>query len=128
MGPVSSSVRRVATLWVLILGIGLSGSVVASDVATCAPVDVRLVEEGNWPPFTLDLEGVASRGLSYDLMQLIFGHLQRCAEITLLPQARMLSMVRKGRADGVTVISKNPDRETYLAYTESPLLVRLLPS
>lgn len=96
----------------------------AAMAPDCQPVDVHLVEEANWPPFTLESGGLATRGLSYELMRLIFGHLQRCASIELLPQARMLEMARSGRADGITVISRNAERETFLSYTQTPLLVR----
>ncbi len=90
----------------------------------CNTPDVRLAEEANWPPFTMEAAGLATRGLSYDLVQLIFGRLHLCAEIELLPMQRLLQSARQGKRDGITLISLNPERAAFLAYTSPALMTR----
>ncbi len=110
-------------LFALLFGVSmLSASAQESATALCAPADVHLVEEANWPPFTLEAGGLATHGLSYELMQLIFGRIGRCVEIELLPQARLLERLSKGRDDGVTLIRFAPDRTAFLHYTDLPLV------
>lgn len=111
-------------LGLLLLAVAVIAKAEEAATSACGPADVHLAEEASWPPFTLEEQGVASKGLSYELMQLIFGHMGRCADIRLVPQARMLQMARQGKVDGVTVISLSPERAKFLAYTSPPLLTR----
>ena len=95
---------------------------VSAAPAACGAEPVHLLEEANWPPFTLESGGLATRGLSYELMQLIFSRLGQCVDIELLPQARLLERLTQGRDDGVTLIRFAPERTAFLAYTDSPLV------
>lgn len=90
-----------------------------------APVvrTVHLVEEANWPPFTPDRFGKAEEGLSLALMEAIFSRLGVAVEIELLPQERMLHVLKSGAKDGATVISENAERSAYLDFSE-PLLAK----
>lgn len=108
----------------LLLVVGLTLPSVAAEITAlpCAPADIQLVEEANWPPFTLEPAGLASRGLSFDLMQLIFSRMDRCASIILLPQLRVFKQLNTLQADGVTLARLAPERSEYLAYTATPLV------
>jgi polar amino acid transport system substrate-binding protein len=79
---------------------------------------VRFAEEANWPPFTSDKFGIATEGLSLELMRAIFSRLGIEVEIELLPQKRMLDYLRRGAKDGATVISINKERQEYLEFSE----------
>ncbi len=79
---------------------------------------IRFAEESNWPPFTLEDHGKATKGLSLDLMKAVFSQLKIEVEIDLLPQKRMLAYLKSGKRDGATVISKNKERLKFLDYTE----------
>lgn len=79
---------------------------------------IYFAEEVDWAPFTPNQEGIATEGLSYDLMTEIFSRLDIEVEIELFPQKRMLELIKKGEKDGATVISKNAQRLKYLVYTE----------
>lgn len=106
----------------LLLALTLQALPAAAVPEPCDAAPVHLLEEANWPPFTLEPGGLASRGLSYELMNLIFSRLGLCVEIELLPQARMLERLIKGRDDGVTLIRFAADRTDFLSYTDSPLV------
>lgn len=100
----------------------MSGAVLAAE-----PVPqncVHLAEEANWPPFTLESAGMASKGFSWELAQLVFTHMGRCADVELLPMQRLLLSARKGKRDGITLISLNPERVTFLAYTSPAVMTR----
>ncbi|BFM15891.1 hypothetical protein R50073_20740 [Maricurvus nonylphenolicus] len=85
---------------------------------------VHLVEEADWPPFTNQKLGKAESGLSFDLMQAIFSRLDIAVDISLYPQKRMLLNVYEGNFDGVTMLSKNTEREKYLAFSD-PVMAKL---
>jgi polar amino acid transport system substrate-binding protein len=85
---------------------------------------INFAEEADWPPFTLEKSGIATEGLSIDLMQEIFSRLGIDVEVELLPQKRMIEYLKTGRKDGATVISKNAERLTYLDYTDTIFLKR----
>lgn len=89
-----------------------------------ANLRINLVEEAEWPPFTYEKSGLATTGLSKDLMAAIFEPLGVNVAIDLLPQKRMLRKLESGLADGATVISKNTDRQKYLVFSD-PLLSKL---
>lgn len=82
-----------------------------------AAQDIRFVEESDWPPFTPDYIGFANEGLSFDLMTEILGRIDQTFTLELLPQKRVLSRLRTGTADAVTVVSKNKERERYINFS-----------
>ena len=79
---------------------------------------INFAEEANWPPFTPNKLGKADKGLSYDLMNLIFSKLDVDVNIELYPMARVLDQIKKGNKDGITIISKNQERLQFLDYTD----------
>lgn len=106
----------------LLFALSLQAMPAAASSGGCAADTVHLLEEANWPPFTLESGGLASRGLSYELMQLIFSRLGLCVEIELLPQARLLERLTRGRDDGVTLIRFDLEQAAFLTFTDSPLV------
>ncbi len=84
---------------------------------------LHFAEESNWPPFTPNKQGLATEGLSLSLMQEIFSRLGIEVEVELFPQKRMLSLLKKGKKDGATVISKNANRQKFLEYTD-PIFIK----
>ncbi|UVE16754.1 transporter substrate-binding domain-containing protein [Pseudomonas sp. LS44] len=86
-----------------------------------AGTPLHFAEEANWPPFTQEAHGMASNGLSYELLQLIGKRLQRPTDLELLPQQRLMQKLRHGEKDGVTMISSNAERAGYLAFSEPVL-------
>lgn len=95
-----------------------------SGAAEEPPEKIRFIEEADWPPFTYEKSGLATKGLSYELMKSVFSPLNTAIEINLMPQKRMLITLEKGLADGATVISKNSERLKYLEYS-APLLSKM---
>ncbi len=85
---------------------------------------IYFAEEANWPPFTLKKHGLATEGLSLNLMQEIFSRLGIEVEVELLPQKRMIKYLKMGKKDGATVISKNAERLKFLDYTDTIFLKR----
>lgn len=60
-------------------------------------------------------------GLFYDLVTEAFRRADRKVEIHLIPWARAMEEVRQGRADGMFVVYKTPERERDFAFPDEPL-------
>lgn len=60
-------------------------------------------------------------GLFHDLVTEAFRRAHRKVEIRLIPWARAMEEVRQGRADGMFVVYKTPERERDFAFPEEPL-------
>ncbi len=103
------------SFWLILMVI--TSTMYAAEIKT-----VHFVEESNWPPFTPNVEGKVTHGLSYELMKEIFSRLNIEVELELFPQKRMLYYLEKGLRDGATVISKNAERMKYIDYSESIFL------
>src|SRR5579859_5030289 len=61
------------------------------------------------------------KGLFHDLVMEAFQRAGRKVEIRLLPWARAMEEVRQGRADGMFVVYKTPERERDFAFPDEPL-------
>ena len=88
-----------------------------------AQTPLRFAEESNWPPFTPAKDGQVSEGLAYAMLTEVARRAGFTATLELYPQKRMEQMVRGGERDGVTVISRNADRESFLVFSE-PLFAK----
>lgn len=101
----------------------LSGSLeLPAEMPAGAPL--HFAEEANWPPFTQEAHGLATKGLSLELLQLIGQRLERPVDIELLPQQRLMQKLRHGEKDGVTMISPNEERASYLVFSDPVLTKR----
>jgi len=85
---------------------------------------LRFAEEGNWPPFTRQRDGLAQDGLSLLLVREIGRRAGFRATVELMPQRRVELEIAQGRFDGVTVISRNAERDAILQFSE-PLFQKL---
>jgi polar amino acid transport system substrate-binding protein len=92
--------------------------------AAGAQPQLHFAEEGNWPPFTLQREGRTQAGLSYRLISEIGRRAGFSVQLDLMPQRRVLLEIAQGRFDGVTVISRNAERDALLLFSE-PLFQKL---
>jgi polar amino acid transport system substrate-binding protein len=61
------------------------------------------------------------KGLFHDLVTEAFRRANRKVEIRLIPWARAMEEVRQGRADGMFVLYKTPERERDFAFPDEPL-------
>jgi polar amino acid transport system substrate-binding protein len=91
-------------------------------LAWAQPV-LQFVEEANWPPYTPAREGPVAEGLAYAMVSEIGRRAGFTVNLELYPQKRLEQMVRAGERDGITVISRNAERETFLAFSD-PLFVK----
>lgn len=85
---------------------------------------LRFAEEGNWPPFTLQREGRARDGLALALLSEIGRRAGFQVRLDLFPMKRVLLDLAQGLHDGVTVISRNAERDALLVFSE-PLFQKL---
>lgn len=83
---------------------------------------VRLVTL-SYPPYEFE-QNEAVKGVAVDIVTEAFRRTRRDVQISILPWARALEEVRSGNASGIFTIYKTPERETYLSYTEEPLLTQ----
>lgn len=83
-----------------------------------SPPRLRFVEEANWPPFTPNAMGLTETGLSYDIVSEVARRIGADFQLELFPQNRALQMLKSGERDGMTVISKNAEREAYLLFSD----------
>ncbi|MDQ5909854.1 MAG: polar amino acid transport system substrate-binding protein [Pseudomonadota bacterium] len=104
--------KLVSIIFQMTMGIVFLMGTAISEVRT-----ILLSEEGQWPPYTYESEGTATKGLSFELMAEIFHRLQIPYELKLYPQQRCIEQMKSGERDAITLISKNPDREEFLEYT-----------
>ncbi|MBM7059924.1 transporter substrate-binding domain-containing protein [Pseudomonas sp. UL073] len=106
-----------------LLYLSLCGSLeLPAEMPADAPL--HFAEEANWPPFTQEAHGMASKGLSYELLQLIGQRLERSTDLELLPQQRLMQKLQRGEKDGVTLISSNEERAGFLVFSEPVLSKR----
>ncbi len=87
-------------------------------VAAQAQTKVTLLIEP-YPPFALGNEGAeATKGIAVKVAHEIFRRIpETTLEVMLLPWARLMEEVRRGRKDGILQIYKKPEREKFMDYT-----------
>lgn len=73
-----------------------------------------------WPPYvTGDLDRGVNGGIIFELVTEIFARIDGVeVEFAMLPWKRALAEVRNGALDGIPMLLKTPERETYMAYTD----------
>ena len=67
---------------------------------------IHFVEEVNWPPFTPNIDGKVTEGLSFQLMKEIFSRLNIEIELELLPQKRMLNYLKEGLKEELAYLNE----------------------
>ncbi|WP_421861819.1 substrate-binding periplasmic protein [Motiliproteus sp.] len=75
-----------------------------------------------WPPYVLGDEAdgsPAKAGIAVELIDLIFQQLENHdAQILLIPWRKALNGVKKGHFDGIPLLFKTPERESYMLFSE----------
>ncbi len=79
-----------------------------------------IIESPESHPYAYRVEGRMS-GLFYDLVTEAFRRADRPLEIHLIPWARAMEDVRQGRADGMFVLYKTPERERDFTFPDQAL-------
>ncbi|WP_076590151.1 substrate-binding periplasmic protein [Vibrio ostreicida] len=102
---------RIVTLFALMLG---------WEARASEPLQLVTLE---YPPYIEVEEGQVS-GVATEVVAYIFYHLDVPVEITVLPWARALNMVKRGRADAIFTAFKNPERETFADYSQNVLFLQ----
>lgn len=70
------------------------------------------------PPYTYGVEGdTCKKGLSKEIFDELFGRLGLRYEIRLVPWARAMDSVKHGRCDGIPLLMKNGERESFMTFT-----------
>ncbi len=108
----SKTISFLFVFMVVFLNTGLSSQNISDDIKI-----IRIAEEASWPPFTYEKSGKAETGLAFELMTEIFSSTDIRINMDLFPQKRMLSYLKTGEYDVVSVISKCKEREKYLDYS-----------
>lgn len=83
----------------------------------CGQSQVIVIAEDPWPPFTFGSYGPTNKGIAVDILRELFGRLDVKISLQLFPWKRVLKSVETGKIDGVMMLKKIPERESYLEYT-----------
>ena len=76
--------------------------------------------EDPWAPYTLgEIGSVPERGIAIELFRELGEHLEIDFQLRLLPWKRCLFWAETGDYDGVMLLTRNDERATYLAFTDS---------
>ena len=90
--------------------------------ATSSGQLIELVTD-DYPPFQYSENGNPT-GLAVEITQTVFQRMGYSVAISIFPWARALDMVKKGEADGIFLIYKNPERaQLWLDYPSEPVLI-----
>ncbi|CAM3762018.1 substrate-binding periplasmic protein [Vibrio aquimaris] len=76
-----------------------------------------------YPPYIETRNGQVS-GVAVLLVSYIFHQLETPVNITVLPWARALALVQRGKADGIFTAFKNAEREKFADYSRNVLFVQ----
>ncbi|MCG9682032.1 transporter substrate-binding domain-containing protein [Vibrio sp. Isolate23] len=76
-----------------------------------------------YPPY-IEMQGQQVSGVAVELVRYVFHQLETPVNITVLPWARALTLVKRGRADGIFTAFKNPEREKFADFSENVLFVQ----
>lgn len=92
----------------------------ASFGAHAAPEAVRLCFN-HYPPYAVGSEDGDDnpRGLKVDLAHAVFRELGVPLVITIMPFQRCLEQVKRGVVDGTLPLTRNAEREVYLAFSQA---------
>ncbi len=77
-----------------------------------------------FPPLEYEDEAHRAEGAAVDTVRAIMDRLGHRVTIRVLPWTRALQMVRTGKADAIFTAYKNPERETFLDYSQEVLMAQ----
>lgn len=84
------------------------------------PIDLVTLE---YPPY-IEMHGEQVSGVAVELVRYVFHQLETPVNITVLPWARALTLVKRGRADGIFTAFKSPEREKFADFSQNVLFVQ----
>jgi polar amino acid transport system substrate-binding protein len=74
-----------------------------------------------FPPYSFSESGQI-KGISVEIIEKIFGHLNIPVTIELLPWSRAIRNMRLGASDGIFQLLHKPERTEFLDYCDEPLI------
>lgn len=95
--------------------------ILSAGAAHAEPKPINLCFN-NYPPYAVgDEDGASSHaeGIKVNIARAVFKELKIPLNISILPFARCLSMVESGAMDGALPLSKNDDREKFMAFSHA---------
>jgi len=78
-----------------------------------------------YPPYEF-LEDGEVKGVAVEIVQEVFKRMSMPINIALYSWDRSLDMIKKGAADAIFTIFKNPERETFLDYSHEVLIPQVV--
>jgi polar amino acid transport system substrate-binding protein len=75
----------------------------------------------DWPPYQFN-DGSAVKGFAAEIMTTALKDLKQEVSITIYPWKRCLSMIQNKDADGIFMISKTKERESFLIFPDEPVI------
>lgn len=86
-----------------------------------APREIHFVD-APYPPYTIGEEGRSpTGGVAVELVRELFRRLHVKLTIELVPWNRVLKMAEVGRADGITLLMRNEERDRFLVFSDEVL-------
>lgn len=99
-------------------------SVVMGKISSAAGSTILLSEEAEWPPYTYETEGLATKGLSLELMKAIFSRLDMTVDLKLYPMERCLQQMKEGSRDAITIVTITEERQKFMVYSDAHIITK----
>jgi polar amino acid transport system substrate-binding protein len=90
----------------------------AGNIGESETIDEVFMVNAPYPPYSIGDYGTPKGGVAVELTEEIFRRIGTDVRIELYPWKRVLKMVKHGRADGITMLVRNAERERFLVFTE----------
>ena len=82
--------------------------------------EIIKMSEDPWPPFTFGKAGsITTKGIATDINQELFKRLGLKVETRLYPWKRCLMQMKRGKRDGLMLLSINEERKSFLKFSIS---------
>lgn len=104
------------SLWfaAILVGVTIPASSVYAEVYSFVTLE--------YPPIEFQKDNGEASGVAVEIVRQIMKNLGHEANIMVLPWTRALKMVRTGKVDAIFTAYKNPERETFLDYSNEVLI------
>ncbi len=78
-----------------------------------------------YPPYEFK-EGGEVKGVAVEIVKEVFQRMKQPIHISLHPWARSLKKIEEGKADAIFTAYKNPERETYMDFSQEVLMPQIV--
>lgn len=78
--------------------------------------------EGSWPPWEITIDGKEPSGVHIEMIQAVAKNLNISLTIKTYPWKRAIAMLRSGRADAITYMSKTEERAKFGYFIDGNIL------